>query len=256
MVMFDPPPPDDPTGVDWVGIGDVLRAPAITPESARYWGDQFAGFEAARKHDALSALAFRAWRRRWWRGGLRRGPRLFHLERAAAAQADAVRDAERAIGWLPMPLGAARGVVRNASRQWDPGEARADQWLVTLPLYERVRGCLMAVDVLAWPRNDPSNWFAATGVYDALGAEIVFELLACGEPVRVYATPGAWNRAGGAAAPGCCLLDWCSEFGRSLLHSSGRLVADNRKEALALHKRIDAARPRVQFVKPARRAVA
>lgn len=228
--------------------GVMIRMPLIMPEQRRRWIDAIAGFEAARRQDVWSAIAFGAWRARWWRSDEGRGRRLFHLLQAADEQAYAIADPAPLVSWRPMPLGAARGIVRQSAGAWEPGEARADEWLATMPLYERVGGCLLAVEILAWRRDDPGHWYAATGSYDVLGANMALALRAAGEPVRIYASPSSWNRAGGPGAPGCCVLDWDSEFGRAMLHARGRLIADSRADALDLQRRIDKARPAVQFV--------
>lgn len=228
----------------WINAARDLDVPAVAGFSAALWADRMAGLMTGAERDAASGLALRAWRQRWWRGSGGRGRRMFHVLRSATAQADAARG-DTVLDFAPMPLGAARAIVRKSTGLWEPGEARSDEWLATLPLYEYVRGCLLAVDILAWRRDRPQEWFSLTGAYDALGAEAALGQLREGGSVRVYAMPATWNRAGGGGAPGCLVFDWKSEIGRTVLLSGARLIGDDRAHALDLKRRAEKLLPKV-----------
>lgn len=240
------------SSISWIEVGAVLRVPAILPGSRGIWCEWLFELEAGRKGDELSALAYRAWRQRWWRGDLRRGHRLYHFLCAAVDQAQAnVSPAYELHGFRPMPLGAARGIVDKKGPYWQPGEAKRDEWLATLPLFEELAGQLVAVEIIAWRPGAPERSWVARGTYDVLGEPVAGALMHSGKPVRIYETPQRWNRAGGAAAPGCCVLDWGGAFGREITAFAPVLVADNVAAARALQRRIDRRRPRVQFVRSA-----
>lgn len=226
----------------------LLTLPRFTlPETQLLWAKRLRALELGRRLDATSDLAFRAWKTRWQRGEEGRGRRLWHYVRAATAQAEHdAGAAELAV----MPLGAARGHPprEKASGFWQPGEARAAEWLLTLPVFEWARGTLLCVELFAWRDGAPARWWQLTGALQVLGRAALEAALLSGEPARLYASPARWNRAGGGGAPGGAVLDWNCGFARALLGQSVALIADDVGEARQLQRRVDRARPRVQFV--------
>lgn len=234
-------------GIDAAAAGALLGFPLVSSESRQLWAEKLAELETGRRCDPLSALAFRAWRQRWWRDESGRGRRLYHYLRAALAQSwgDLVELA-------PMPLGAARGtppVKDNPGGFWAAGEAKREDWLVTLPLFEAAPGALIAVEVLSWRKGDPRRWWRLTGAYSVLGRGMAEQAMCEGRAVRVYRTPLRWNRAGGGGAPGCCVLDWEDGSAVELLHFATALIGDDVAHARELQRRVDTRRkPRVRHV--------
>lgn len=240
-------------GIEAEDAAAMLGLRRLAPESRELWGDWLAELELGRQVDELSARAFRAWRQRWWRQELGRGRRLFHFLRAALAQAHG-----DLVEFSPMPLGAARGTPPTIAKRkpadrargfWAAAEPKTDGWLVTFPIFERMPGALIAVEILAWRLGAPHCWWRSTGALAVLGRPMAEEAMCKDRPVRVYKTPQSWNRAGGGGAPGCCILDWEDGTAVELLHFATALIGDDRAHARDLQRRVDTRRkPRVRYV--------
>jgi DNA primase len=206
--------------------------------------DARGAIEAGRASDNLSREAFHAWRQRWWRAEDGRDRRLDHYASAALGQ---VRQSAPRLAI--MPLGAARGVTPSkAGAHWHAGEPKRDHWLATLPIFEAAGNALVAIELLAWYPDEPQKFWRRTGACRVLGRARLDTALREGKPLRVYRTPQSWNRAGGGAAPGCCILDWDSSEGLECRAFARALVGDDRAHARELQRLLDRRRPRVQFV--------
>lgn len=205
--------------------------------------DPLDAIEAGKDADPLSREAFAFWRRRWWRGEEGRNQRVADYAFAAFCQVE-----PDDIRLSAMPLGAARGITAKAGGHWHTGEPKRDDWLATLPLFERVENALLAIDILAWYPDDPLKWWTRTGALRVLGEHRLSEALKHGKPVRVYQTPFAWNEAGAGGAPGCCILDWESSEGLECRVFARALIADGEAHARELQKMVDRRKPKIQFV--------
>lgn len=204
-----------------------------------------AGLRAGTAADQRSREAFLAWAARYGEPpeGLPR--RFLHYAEAAAWQS--VPDG---VLQKPMPLGATRGVLpAKLGAYWQPAERRSESWLATLPIFIRAgERQLITAELLAWPYDRPDRWGICTGAFDLLGAHTAEHALCTEQPVRVYRTPAAWNRAGGGGASGVCVLDWDSVTARLLLRWAKGLIGDDRTHAQELQRRVDRNRPTVHFV--------
>jgi hypothetical protein len=234
--------------VDWSVAGPVLRVPAIDRQSVPFWAGKLAALDDGRRADDQSALAYRAWRQRWWRADdlPGRGRRLYHYPRAASVMANRDAYLELAI----MPLGAARG-AQGRGKFWESAPAREGDWLVTLPVFEWSRGALLAVDIIGWRNGRPDRWWSRTGAVRVLGASAAEAALVQDAAVRLYSTPQRWNRAGAGGAPGCCVLDFEDPLARELLAFAPTLIADDEHEALKIKRRVDRRQPRVSYIQRA-----
>lgn len=197
----------------------------------------------AGKRDPLSAEAFGYFWRRHNRGGEGHNSRLGEYAYAALLQAEP--DDMRQV---PMPLGGARGIVSKTRGTWQPGEPKRDEWLETLPLFDRVGNALVVVDILAWYPGEPGKWWSRTGAVPVLSEHRLAAALAARKPVRVYRTPSVWNEAGGGGAAGCCILDWDSREGQECRAFARSLAGDDAEHCAALQKLIERHRPRLKHV--------
>jgi hypothetical protein len=227
----------------------------------------------ALSREAHDAFAIRL--RRWPAGS---GRRILRLLLGAAAQASCLFEPSQLPTWTPIPFGAMRANLGRRGGGWRP--SRRGQWLATLPIYapapsslqlvaaallrhlypieaaeELAVGlagdyatALIAEEIIAFPPDDPARWRVRTGAVPLLGADAVLSALEAGEPLRIFATPLAWNRAGAATAPGCCVLDWSCGLARLLLIEASALIGDDRAHAAELHRRVSRRLPRIQFI--------
>jgi hypothetical protein len=104
---------------------------------------------------------------------------------------------------------------------------------------------LDVADIVAWDPKEPAKWWVREGGLDIVGWAHAEQRLEDGKAVRVYATPAAWNEAGAAGAPGCCVLNWKSGRARRLLIEATGLTGDSTEHGEALQKLAYRAIPRI-----------